>query len=77
MVKEIQMFEASNGTTHRTMLDALKADLVATLVSDQLFNEGQANQLATRIVNDDDLRDLMTQIDKHVMRVGAAHDAGR
>lgn len=53
MVKEIQMFEDSNGTPHRDKRDAMRADLAILFARTGAVNEASAKQMVDALVDDD------------------------
>lgn len=59
MVKQVQMFEASDGSAHKSELDAHKHELRQILRGLGELNEASARLAAEQIVARDDLRDTL------------------
>ena len=52
MVKQVQVYEASDGTLHRTYTDALKTDLWIALLGFGVLNEASSKQLVDKIMGE-------------------------
>ena len=60
MVKTIQMYEANDGSTHRSQMDAISADLVHMFRQcGGIINEASAEQLVNKLKSDGEYRDEM------------------
>lgn len=77
MVKEIKMFEATDGSIHKCSADAERADLIHLLQFGEAINSASATKLADMLISDDSYRaSMLNSLRNITSKVMALKDTG-